>query len=182
MSAHSKGGHALANIAKSGAMKTIKPDKITCADADYRFGSKAIWDKYLKSADKPVEWNLIALNPDRCTPPKALLEDAPKGIYTSPLGAEDHAAWIGANTPGIADCYSLKPTAKNMGHIPQMVYRRILQSITGDDSLKTSNANPKIIKTVTNVNGQKIVIAYITPKGMNHVRAAKKYAILHSTT
>jgi len=71
ISCHSRGGLALRNMANAGFLTAVKPDKITCGDSDY--GGRAsgvdvngsggwtepIWTKYLQSADKNVEWNLL---------------------------------------------------------------------------------------------------------------------------
>lgn len=77
MTAHSKGGHIFRNIAHSGDLKAVKPDKITCADSDYEHfkdgrgnkldpgATQSLWDNYLSSAGKNVEWNLLCISPDR---------------------------------------------------------------------------------------------------------------------
>ena len=66
---HSKGGQALKQIARSGQLSQVAPDKITCVDSDYRaFGGNAtetIWDNYVSTAGKNVEFNLICISPDR---------------------------------------------------------------------------------------------------------------------
>jgi hypothetical protein len=66
---HSRGGFALKKIATSNQLAQIKPDKITCADSDF-IGSgggtstKEVWRKYIKTAGKNVEWNLLCSSPD----------------------------------------------------------------------------------------------------------------------
>jgi len=66
---HSKGGQALKAIAKSGQLSAVAPDKIICADSDYRaFGGNAteiIWDNYVSKAGKNVEFDLLCISPKR---------------------------------------------------------------------------------------------------------------------
>ena len=84
---HSLGGLSLCQIANSGALKEIKPDKITLGDADYghhgpRYDdgnglenqkspnpqwktTEIVWEKYIKDSDKDVEYNLVVISPNR---------------------------------------------------------------------------------------------------------------------
>lgn len=68
---HSLGGLAAKRIATSGQLAQIQPDKITCADSDFErltggTSTIEIWNNYIKSATKNVEWNLLCstLRPD----------------------------------------------------------------------------------------------------------------------
>lgn len=71
IAAHSKGGQALKNMAQGGGLAAVKPDKIVCADSDYKAFSRSgdatrsIWDNYLSAAGKNVEWDLLCISPDR---------------------------------------------------------------------------------------------------------------------
>lgn len=69
VAAHSKGGHGLYNAARSGQLRNLAPDKITCADSEYvKFGAPVIsgvWDNYVSAARKNVELNLLCISPNR---------------------------------------------------------------------------------------------------------------------
>ena len=60
---HSMGGKALANIANSGAMSQLKPQRITFSDSDYGSYTKIVYDNYAKNNNP--ELNLLVIHPTR---------------------------------------------------------------------------------------------------------------------